>query len=205
VTRQPDRGACAWSRCRPVIALAGVLLIAACTRGEAELPGTLLDRVPAPDFRLLDQAGREVTISGLRGHVVVLTFMYTTCPDFCPATAEKLRRTWELLGADAARVRFVAVSVDPRGDTPQAAREFSARHRLPDEVWHYLVGSEAELEPVWARYGIASLRAPESAMPAAVGHTEALYLIDPQGRERTLLRGDFDPAQLAQTLRTLLK
>jgi protein SCO1/2 len=189
----------------PLLAAVALAFTVACTRGQDELPGTLLDRMPAPDFRLLDHAGREVTLSGLRGNAVVLTFMYTTCPDFCPTTAEKLRRTWELLGPDAARVRFVAVSVDPRGDTPQAARQFSARHRLPDDAWHYLIGSEAELEPVWAQYGIASLRAPAGTLPAAVGHTEALYLIDPQGRERTLLRGDFDPAQLARALRTLLK
>ncbi len=194
-----------WLWCALGLVLAGALLATACARTKTELPGTSLDRTPAPDFRLQDQAGREVTLSGLRGNAVVLTFLYTTCPDFCPTTAEKLRRTWELLGPDAARVRFVAVSVDPQGDTPQAALEFSARHRLPDDVWHYLVGSQAELEPVWAQYGIASLRAPAGTMPAAVGHTEALYLIDPQGRERTLLRGDFDPAQLAQALRKLLK
>lgn len=205
MTERPPRGLRGCPMPWVGLALAIALLAAGCARGQTELPGTLLDRTPAPDFRLLDQAGREVTLSGLRGHAVVLTFMYTMCPDFCPTTAEKLRRTWELLGPDAARVRFVAVSVDPRGDTPQAAQEFSARHRLPDEVWHYLVGTEAELEPVWARYGIVSLRSPVSTMPAAVGHTEALYLIDPQGRERTLLRGDFDPAQLAQALRKLLK
>lgn len=182
----------------------GLVFGVACGGGKVELPGTVLDRA-APNFRLTDQVGREVTLSDLRGNAVVLTFMYTTCPDFCPTTAEKLRRTWELLGPDAARVRFLAVSVDPRGDTVQAAREFTARHRLPDEVWHYLVGSEAELEPVWAQYGIASVRSPTGALPAAVGHTEALYLIDPAGRERTLLRGDFDPVQLAQALRKLLQ
>lgn len=182
----------------------GLLFGVACARGKVELPGTVLDRA-APDFRLTDQAGREVMLSSLRGNAVVLTFMYTTCPDFCPATAEKLRRTWELLGSDAARVRFLAVSVDPRGDTVQAAREFTARHRLPDGVWHYLLGSETDLAPVWAQYGIASVRSSPGTMPAAVGHTEALYLIDPQGRERTLLRGDFDPVQLAQALRKLLQ
>jgi protein SCO1/2 len=199
---------------------AGLLLIAclvaACggstSAGEktARLPGTSLDGAPAPDFRLTDQLGRSVALSDQRGRPVVLTFLYTTCPDFCPLTAEKLRQTLERLGADAGKVTMLAVSVDPERDTAAAAKEFSAQHRLPDDTWHYLVGTEAELAPVWLAYGIGRL--PRGAVPTVgaaasdvLGHTEALYVLDTQGRERTLLRGDFSPDDLAKGLRTLFK
>lgn len=141
---------------------------------------------------------------------MVLTFLYTTCPDFCPLTAEKLRETLDKLGADADKVELVAVSVDPDHDDAAAARGFTTAHRLPDRNWHLLIGSEAELSPVWAAYGIARLRQGQAPTPGAalsdtVGHTEALFLLDTQGHKRTLLRGDFDPQELARALRTLAK
>lgn len=189
-----------------------LVLLAACGGDDPKLPGTDLGKTAAPDFRLTDQAGRSVALSDLRGKAVVLTFLYTTCTDFCPATAEKLRQTAERLGGDASRVAMVAVSVDPQGDDQRAVQAFSAQHRLADGYWHYLIGSEEELAPVWAAYGIGRMphdagagAAQSTAAPGALGHTGALYVLDAQGRERTLLRGDFDPAELAVSLRKLLR
>jgi cytochrome oxidase Cu insertion factor (SCO1/SenC/PrrC family) len=93
--------------------------------------------------------------------------------------------------------------VDPEHDSPEAAREFSARYRMPETNWHYLIGSEAELAPVWHAYYIGTL--PPVAGAGTLGHTEALFVIDPKGRQRTLIRGDFDPAELAQALRALVR
>lgn len=174
-------------------------------RQTAELPGTSLDRVPAPDFTLTDQLGRPVAMSGLRGNVVVLTFLYTSCPDVCPLTAQKLKQTLERLGPDAGHVVAVAVSVDPARDDQAAAAAFSRLHGMPSEQWHYLIGTEGELAPVWASYFIAATPGGGAASPAQVGHTEAVYVIDQDGKERTLLRGDFDPERLAAGVRQLLK
>ncbi len=195
-----------------LLALLVGLVAAACGGGDPELPGTNLDKTPAPDFRLTDQAGRSVALGDLRGRAVVLTFLYTTCPDFCPLTAEKLRQTYERLGRDASKVALVAVSVDPERDDQEAARAFSAAHRMPESGWHLLVGDEGQLAPVWAAYGIGRLprgaagtRTVGAAAADVVGHTEALYVIDPQGRERTLLRGDFQPEALADALKKLVR
>ncbi len=186
-------------------ALAVGLLVAACAgHSGAELPGTHLDGIPAPDFALSDQQGRPVTLSGLRGRVVLLTFLYTTCPDVCPLTAQKLRQTLEKLGGDGAEAVAVAISVDPERDDQAAAAAFSRLHELPDGRWHYLVGSEAQLAPVWAAYGVAASPALSNSA-IRVGHTEAIYVIDQQGREQSLLRSDFDPSRLAAGVRTLLK
>ena len=184
----------------------GIGVMSGCGKREdreaAALPGTLLDR-PAPDFTLTDQAGRSISMAALRGRPVVLTFLYTNCPDFCPLTAELLRTAWEQLGPDGARVALVAVSVDPANDSAAAARAFSERHRMPEAQWHYLVGSEDTLTPVWAAYAVGVNRA--SSGSDQVGHTEALFLIDKQGRQRSLLRGDIKAEQLAGALRRLLK
>lgn len=185
----------------------------ACSRGKADgklpaaLPGTTLDGREAPDFRLRDQEGNEVSLSGMRGRPVLLTFLFTTCPDVCPLITEKLRQTVEQAGQDGTGgVALVAVSVDPEQDSEQAARNFTAAHRMGELNWHFLVGSEEELSPVWGAYGIGRISPyPEGAVDAKgrVGHTDAVYLIDSAGRLRSLVRGDFNPAELAPALRTL--
>lgn len=195
---------------RLAVPLLFALLFAACG-GKTPLPGTDLGGTPAADFRLTDQAGREVTLGNLRGKAIALTFMYTSCPDYCPLTAEAMRQAVERLGKDAGKVALVAVSVDPERDDRAAAATFSTAHHMPEENWHYLTGSEQDLAPVWAAYGIgvqpgsaAVAAVPSVAADLRLAHNEALYLIDQQGRERSVITGDIDPAQLAAGLRTLI-
>src|SRR5438132_2048196 len=96
------------------VALAALALGCAPTKlvGEA-LPGAI-----APDFTLTDgPTGQVVSLSALRGTVVVVTFLYTSCIDVCPLTADVIRAARDRM-ASANDVAFIAVSVDPVGDTP---------------------------------------------------------------------------------------
>ena len=193
-----------------IFALALGALGAACSR-PARLAGSDLGGIPAPDFTLADQDGKTVQLSALRGRPVVLSFLFTQCPDVCPLTAAKLRQVADKLGRDAERVALVAVSTDPANDDPAAAQAFSEQHGLAGR-WHYLVGSQAELQPVWAAYHMYVATAQsdnpaEQAMARQAGravHTDALFVVDRQGRERTLLRSDFEPDALVATLKQLL-
>src|SRR5439155_10370813 len=127
--------------------------VAACA--PAKLEGDLLPGALAPDFTLTDgPTGQTVTLSTLRGQVVLLTFLYTRCPDVCPLTAEIVRMARDQLGDAARSVAFVAVSVDPAGDTPNTTRQFVADHRLEGSL-RYLIGSQAALGRIWQEYGIA--------------------------------------------------
>ena len=114
------------------------------------LQGTDLGSTVAPDFRLSDQFGKPIALSQFRGEPVVLTFLYAHCPDVCPLTAETLHATQQLLGKDASRVMMLAISVDPKGDTAAAVQNFSTEHKLTSN-WHYLIGTQNELAPVWKR------------------------------------------------------
>ncbi len=164
--------------------------------------------VHAYDFRLQDQNGGTVTLSGLRGKPVALTFLYTHCPDVCPLIADNMRLTYQRLGDMAQHVAFVAVSVDPRGDTPAAVREFLATHHVRKEII-FLIGSFIQLRPVWAHYFVGSdakNASPEAAAAAAinqVGHTAIVYVIDVKGDIRAFLPGNFDPKDLETDLRLL--
>src|SRR5262245_22007126 len=113
----------------------------------SRLKGFDLGAVPAPGFSLTDQNSAAISLTALVGRPVVLTFLYTHCPDECPLTAEKLRTTAQALGDRASSAVWLAVSIDPVGDTPQAARDFVAKHRLTGML-HFLVGSQRQLHPI---------------------------------------------------------
>ena len=167
------------------------------------LQGTDLGGVPAPNFRLIDQFGRPISLAQFKGKPVVLTFLYTHCPDQCPLTAEKLHAVMLSLGSDAQRVGVVAVSTDPRRDTTAAALNFSQVHRMQN-YWHYLLGTESELSPIWSSYSVYAAPTPTST-GGSVAHTTAVYVIDKQGRERVFFGSDFTSAQLTRDLQILLK
>lgn len=182
---------------RPAILLAAILL-SACT--PEAIAGTDLGKQPAPEFTLTDaESGAPVSLSSFRGNVVALAFLYTRCPDVCPLTAEHFRQAQGALEADA-RVQFVAVSVDPEGDTPASVREFSASHRLSRD-WHYLVGPKQVLSPVWSAYGVRS----EPDPSGLVGHTDAIFLIDRRGQARVLLHTVDGAEALTKDIRILLR
>jgi protein SCO1/2 len=175
-------------------------MLAACAR-PAALIGTELGSAPAPEFNLNDTlAGQPLALSSLRGNVVVLAFLYTHCPDTCPLTAEHFRDVQKTLGSDAIHVQFVAISVDPENDTPDAVRTFTAAHRLTSN-WHYLIGERPQLEALWALYGVGSF----SNGTAVVSHNDAIYLIDTQGRERLLVHASTTEEDLTNDLRALVR
>jgi len=178
--------------------------------GAASLSGTDLRGVPAPDFQLVDHTGERVSLSDLRGKAVALTFLYTSCPDVCPLIAGKLGQVHDQLGRQAGDAAFVAVTVDPERDDVPRLRQYLDAQELGGKMT-FLTGERQELERVWAAYHIAVTRTPAGATgqndTAAheVGHTTVVYVIDKWGRERRLLREDFDPAALSRNLEILIR
>ncbi len=128
-------------------------------------------REPARDFKLRDQDGRTVTLAQGQGRVIVLTFLYSTCRDLCPAQAADIVQAIGKLGPLAGGVLVYGVSVDPVGDTPARARAFLKKYGVYGGPVHFLVGSRAALRPVWRTYGIVPVNAtPEEARAAAISY-----------------------------------
>jgi protein SCO1/2 len=198
------------SRLSVIAAIVVIALVAAvygiikATSGSATLSGTDLGGTPAPGFTLTDQNGATVSLQQLRGRPVALAFMYTHCPDVCPLTAEKMRQAAQVLGDRANAVVWLGVSVDPAGDTPDAAKQFAATHGLAGRL-RFLMGTRAQLLPVWKAYFLVADESANTPANQVADHTGAVYLIDKQGRERVYLDSAFDPVkQLAPDLRSLL-
>jgi protein SCO1/2 len=177
------------------------VLIASCAQAPEPLAGTDLGTDPAPDVTLLDGvSGAPLRLSSLKGSVVVLTFLYTKCPDTCPLTAEMFRQTQRELGSEADRVHFVAITVDPANDTPAAVQQFSRAHGL-ERNWHYLIGQREQVAPVLQSYGIGTIPDPSGL----VGHSDAIFLIDARFRARVLLHSPELGAALTKDVRSLLR
>jgi cytochrome oxidase Cu insertion factor (SCO1/SenC/PrrC family) len=140
---------------------------------------------PAPPFTLTDQHGRSVSLAGLRGKAIALTFLDPVCTSDCPVIAQELRRADSMLGAQSARVAFVAVASNPIYHSVTTTRAFDRQEGLTRVGnWLYLTGSLAALKRVWTAYGVEATVAPAGAM---VAHTEAVYVIDPGGHTRVIL------------------
>lgn len=153
-------------------------------------------------FELPNARGGTIGTPDVAGKPYVVTFLYTDCPDVCPLIGAELRRALELIGPAAEETAVLAISVDPEGDTPAATRSWLERHRLPDN-FHYLIGSEAQLKPVWDAY----YAAPQIPGRADSAHTASIWLIDPRGRIRTKFSGGMPvpPADIAHDLRILIR
>jgi protein SCO1/2 len=145
----------------------GGLLASAVARPDPARGRFIPPREPARDFRLRDQDGRWITIAQGRGKVIVLTFLYSSCRDLCPAQAADIIQAVGKLGPAAAGLLVYGVSVDPAGDTPARARAFLKKYGVYGGPVHFLVGSKSALAPVWRAYGIAPINATRAEANAA--------------------------------------
>jgi protein SCO1 len=127
----------------------------------------------APAFALRDQHGAVLSLAGLRGHPVLLTFLDSVCKRECPIEGRVLADVQrKLRGTDAVTA---VVSVDPWSDTAATASAF-ARESKWAGTWYWLLGSRARLAPVWRAYSVGVRRE-----RGDVAHAVVLYLIDPRG------------------------
>lgn len=153
--------------------------------------------IPSEDFILRDQDGARARLADYTGRVVILTFLYSTCQNTCPIIAQQIRGALDQLGRP---VPAIAVSVDPRQDTPANVRAFLVREGMLGRL-RYLVGSSATLQPIWRAYGIQP-QGPGTG--PSVDHSAYVILIDKAGRQRIGFPDDqLTPEGLAHDVRRL--
>jgi protein SCO1/2 len=181
-------------------ALLALLVLAGC--GGSKTPqfvGQAVDPpVRAPDFALVDQSGRRVSVSAQRGDWLVVTFLYTHCPDVCPLIAAQLNRAIAMQAGRQARLHVIAVSVDPARDTPAAVKQYAVTHRLAPR-FRWAIGTRAKLMRVWRAYHVAARPGPSET----VTHSTFEILIDPEGNERLIYDSTIKAGQLADDLAKL--
>jgi protein SCO1/2 len=152
----------------------------------------------APGFALPDQRGRRISLHSQRGRTVVIAFMDSLCHQVCPLEGRTLSQAFATL-PPAAKPTLLMVSVDPWGDTRASARVAARKWGLTGD-WHWLLGSRRELAPVWRAYRIYVKRAKGDII-----HSDAVYLVDRSGFERTGYLYPFLPGSVAHDLRVLAR
>jgi protein SCO1 len=163
---------------------------------SAKYSGSLASpAAPEPPLSLRNYKGERVNVAQYKGKAVLLTFLYTKCPDVCPLIASNLGVALNAMGPQkASKVQVIAVSVDPRGDTPKAVAVFLKRHGVAGRM-QYLVGSAYELGRVWKAWGVGSERDVQS--PELVNHSGLVYGVSAQGKVTTLYASNFTPQEIA--------
>jgi protein SCO1/2 len=125
---------------------------------------------PQPLDGLTDEDGKAVT---LPRDVTIVTFLYTTCKDTCPTTAQQIRGAIDRLKDPPPAI---AISVDPKGDTEKSAKAFLADQGLLGRM-EYLIGPNVALQRQWQIYGIQ----PQSK---DTDHSASVVLLDRTGKQR---------------------
>lgn len=150
-------------------------------------------------FQLVDQTGKPVDESILKGKWSVVFFGFTYCPDVCPGTLQALTAAHDQMGGKGDDVRIVFISVDPERDTPAKVRAWMDAQRPPAGTLG-LTGTVEQSDAVAKAYRVFHEKAGEGP-DYLVNHSTAMYLMDPKGRFRKVLPYGMTPEQLADQIR----
>jgi protein SCO1/2 len=149
----------------------------------------------APPLKLRDSLGREVGIDEYRGKAVLVTFIYDHCPDVCPLIVGHLHTAQNRLGSTATKLQIIAVSVDPKGDTPKTVKAFLSAHQMTGRM-EDLIGSRPRLVRVWSDWHVVARSSPKKNNPDLVEHSALVYGISASGKLATLYPATFAPSEI---------
>ena len=165
--------------------------------------GTLLQQPrPIADFSLNGSDGKPFTRADLAGHWSLIYVGYTHCPDVCPTTLAQLKAVEKGLGEDAAKVRFIFLSIDPERDTPETLGQYT-HYFSPDFL--AVTGPNAQLDALGANLGFVYAKVP-GATPQSylMDHSSALILINPRAGLAGYLTPPFKTENLVSDLKQIV-
>ena len=135
----------------------------------------------APNFVLTDQDGKRFDSTTLRGKIVALDFIYTTCTDICPLFTVNFAQLQRRLAPEHKHEVFlISITTDPEIDSPKVLKAYAQRHGADLGNWAFLTGTEPQLKDVWKGFGIRVIHKARGL----VQHDSVTTLIDRQGTRR---------------------
>lgn len=163
-----------------------------------------------PDFTLVNQDGKRIRIKDYRGKALLLTFIYTRCPDprYCTLMDDNFLTIDRELQKDSslyAKTHLLTISFDPEYDTPKVMRSYGAGHtgRLDKETfehWEFATGAKDEIKNIAQYFGLRYY--PETDQ---IVHTLRTAIITPAGKVYKVYRGnEWKPAEVLADLQTVL-
>jgi protein SCO1/2 len=160
----------------------------------------------APDFSLKTQDDKPLKLADLRGKVVLVSFIFTTCSGTGPATTSRMNTVARELKREGLfkndRVRLVSITLDPKRDTPKALRKYRELYDIEGDHWAFLTGPVADVNKVVAAWGMWA----KPAKDGQLDHPSRIFLLDTRGRIREIYSLEFfKAAWVLEDVRDLLK
>jgi len=187
-----------------VLCLLGVaaLVQAAAPAADTLKAGVLTPVMAAPNLKLSGTDGKLLDLERFRGKVVLLAFGFSNCGEVCPITLATLAGARKKLGADAANVQVVYVTVDPERDTAAQMKKFLGAF---DPTFIGGVGTRAEIDAAQASYGISSAKNLNADGSYTIGHSSSIYMIDRAGGLRAVMPYGHPSDDFVHDLKILLR
>jgi len=149
--------------------------------------GRRMVETPVPDFELTDQDGQLFRFGAARGKVILVTFIFTACPDVCPLLTAKFAAIQRTLAAEQVNdYLLLTVTTDPERDGATVLKDYAARFNADLRHWSFLTGSRGALAKVWKifRVNVTKTRSGD------VNHTVLTTLVGRSGNRRVDYYGD---------------
>ncbi|HVZ04835.1 SCO family protein [Hyphomicrobium sp.] len=145
--------------------------------------GSLLN----PNFSLIDQNGNPITNAAFEGKPRLLVFGYTSCPDICPTILSALAENATELGADAGKLTWVFITVDPEHDTPAHLKSYLAAFS-PRFIG--LTGKPSIVSTALDKYHVFRDRRARADGSYSIDHTSSVFLISADGHLQGTIKED---------------
>jgi protein SCO1 len=179
---------------------AGVAIANTPATGELKA-GALTPVLPAPALTLYGTDGKPLTLARFRGKVVLLAFGFSNCGEVCPITLATLAGARKKLGAGAADVQVVYVTVDPERDDAAQMKKFLGSF---DSTFIGGVGTRAQIDAVEKSWGVSAVKNQSADGSYSIGHSSSIYLIDRAGGLRGVMPYGHPSDDFVHDLRILL-
>jgi protein SCO1/2 len=173
-------------------------LLGACAPPHAASAAQAQQGGPGGPFSLVDQDGRPVDQSVLKGKWSIVFFGYTFCPDFCPTTLTTLGKAMDELGPKANDAQVIFITVDPQRDTPAALKTYISSRVFPKHIMG-LTGTPAQVAQAAKAY-VVYYQKEGSGPNYTMDHSTALYLMDPNGRFHGVIADGLTPKEDARQI-----
>jgi protein SCO1/2 len=150
------------------------------TRAKAEKPPepdpAAVSAIRIPDVTIQDQNGKSLNFYRdlVKGKVVAVNFVFTTCTAICPSLTATFRRLQQELAARKLEAQLISISVDPTVDTPERLRDFAAKFKA-EPGWTFVTGNAADIDRLLQEFGVAVANKNDHTPMILIGNDETGY------------------------------
>jgi protein SCO1/2 len=186
--------------------LSAILLVGNGVIKEVETASRLAVIRMAPDFALITHTGQALRLADLKGKVLLVSFIFTTCNGTCPATTHRMSQVQQELKTRGLckddRVGLLSITLDPVRDTPEVLNAYQRLYDADGTNWSFLTGPADQVARTIKAWGMWT-------RPTANGqldHPSRIFLVDSRGRIREIYNLSFlKPVWVAEDVELLLK